>query len=94
MIRRIAAGAGIVLALGGSSLAIPSVAQACYGAPTPGGGTSVYPNPPANGPCASWANDPNSPYRPQYMPPSVHVPPGYHYALGPGGRYVLVPNQP
>lgn len=92
--RRVAAAAGIVLALSVSSFASPSVAHACYGPPSPQGGTYMYPGPPANGPCASWANSPNSPYPRQYMPPSVHVPPGYHYVLAPGGQYVLVPNQP
>lgn len=93
MIQRIAAAAGIILALSASSLATSSVAHACYGPPSPQGGTVIYPGPPANGPCASWANDPHSPYPRQNMPPSVNVPPGYHYVLGPGGRYVLVPNQ-
>lgn len=92
MIRRIAAVAGIVLALSASNVVLSSIAQACYGPPS-SGGTTIYPGAPANGPCASWANDPNSPYPRQYMPPSVHVPPGYHYVLVPPGRYVLVPNQ-
>jgi hypothetical protein len=94
MMCRIAAAAGIVLALSASSLATPSVAHACYGPPTSEGGTAIFPGPPSNGPCASWANDPRSPYRPQYMPPSVRVPPGYHYVLVAPGRYALVPNQP
>jgi hypothetical protein len=90
MMRRIAAAAGIVLALSASSVATPSVAHACYGPPTSEGGTAIFPGPPSNGPCASWANDPRSPYPPQY---STHVPPGYHYVLVPPGRYALVPNQ-
>lgn len=94
LLRRTAAAAGMLLALSALSLVIPSVAHACYGPPSPDGGTVMYPGPPANGPCASWANDPRSPYSRQYMPPSVNVPPGYHYVLAPGGRYVLVPNQP
>jgi hypothetical protein len=64
MMCRIAAAAGIVLALSASSLATPSVAHACYGPPTSEGGTAIFPGPPSNGPCASWANDPRSPYRP------------------------------
>jgi hypothetical protein len=34
MMRRIAAAAGIVLALSASSVATPSVAHACYGPPS------------------------------------------------------------